>query len=332
MKVGGVAGLGSSESKCVISLDKQRFTPGEKIRVHFELDNTDCKKPVKNFKIKLVRKIQCFSGKKGAGAGVPLLTNQEYIVVKKYEGCAEKVRETRTNEFMLPVADTVSPSTQENLHPELRPMIKLLSDSVENSLFKVEYYLEIFVKHLSKLEFGMGNSVMFPIEIRSEGQPLPFFATREQDWMTHQSIEQWTPNYCAPQVWLTHALEADGTYRAITTQADGSQQQYEHVEPAYDYQAAELAAQEARRRAEEEARWAHEEEMRLQRMEEEARAEQERREHEEAERLRWEEEVRLEQQRREQERLDAEAAAQAQATGEQVSQVQNDEFGNEGYF
>ena len=159
------------------------------------------------------------------------------------------------------------------------------------------------MKHLSKLEFGMGNSVVFPIEIRSEGLPLPFFATREQDWMTQQGIEQWTPNYCAPQVWLTHALEADGTYRAITTQADGSQQQYEPVEPAYDYQAAELAAQdeaaelaaeEARRRAEEEARWAQEEEMRLQRMEEEARAEQERREHEEAERLRWEEEVRLE--------------------------------------
>lgn len=52
MKIGGIAGLGSSEAKSLISLDKLRFTPGEKIKVHIDMDNSACKKPVKSFKIK----------------------------------------------------------------------------------------------------------------------------------------------------------------------------------------------------------------------------------------------------------------------------------------
>lgn len=44
----------------------------------------------------------------------------------------------------------------------------MFTDSVSNSLFNVEYELHIFVKHQSKMEFGMGNSVIFPIEIKSD--------------------------------------------------------------------------------------------------------------------------------------------------------------------
>ena len=46
-------------------------------------------------------------------------------------------------------------------------MVKMFTDTCENTLFKIEYQLECFVKHQSKLEFGMGNSVTFPIEIKS---------------------------------------------------------------------------------------------------------------------------------------------------------------------
>ena len=41
----------------------------------------------------------------------------------------------------------------------------MLSDSVNNSMFKIEYSIQVFIKHKSKLEFGMGNSVIFPIEV-----------------------------------------------------------------------------------------------------------------------------------------------------------------------
>ena len=70
MKIGGVVGLGSSEAKAVLSLEKHRFTPGEKVNVIVDCDNTQCKKPVKSYKIKLQRKISCLSGKKGVGAAL----------------------------------------------------------------------------------------------------------------------------------------------------------------------------------------------------------------------------------------------------------------------
>ena len=64
-KIGGIAGLGASENTTVISLEKSKFSPGEHIRVTFDCDNSQCKKAVKSFKAKLLRKLSCFSGKKG---------------------------------------------------------------------------------------------------------------------------------------------------------------------------------------------------------------------------------------------------------------------------
>ena len=63
VKIGGIAGLGSSEAKSVISLEKSRFAPGEKIKVLIDMDNSTCKKPVKSYKVKLQRRIVCTSGK-----------------------------------------------------------------------------------------------------------------------------------------------------------------------------------------------------------------------------------------------------------------------------
>ena len=90
-KIGGIAGLGSSEAKSTISPEKTRFFPGEKIKVKFDMDNSRCKKPVKSFKIKLSRKISCLSGKKGVGR--PLLHVEEYLVANKYEGCPAQSHE-----------------------------------------------------------------------------------------------------------------------------------------------------------------------------------------------------------------------------------------------
>ena len=65
-------------------------------------------------------------------------------------------------DFELPSSEKKSGNT-DALHPELRHMVKMLSASDDNSLFKIEYILQVFIKHQSKLEFGMGNQVDFPI-------------------------------------------------------------------------------------------------------------------------------------------------------------------------
>lgn len=98
----------------------------------------------------------------------------------------------------------------DNLHPELRHMVKMFTDSAENSLYKIEYALDVFVKHQSKLEFGMGNSVNFPIEIKSESTQLPWVASKEQTWMMAQDIAQWTPAKVGAMVELRHSKDPSG--------------------------------------------------------------------------------------------------------------------------
>lgn len=46
-------------------------------------------------------------------------------------------------------------------------MTQMLAGSIDSQLFKIEYNLDVFVKHQSKLEFGMGNSVTFPIDVKN---------------------------------------------------------------------------------------------------------------------------------------------------------------------
>ena len=74
---------------------------------------------------------------------------------------------------MIPSGETKTPSV-EILHPELRHMVKMLAGSSDTPLFKIEYFLDIFVKHQSKLEFGMGNSVNFPIDVKNQQVDLPY--------------------------------------------------------------------------------------------------------------------------------------------------------------
>lgn len=67
----------------------------------------------------------------------------------------------------------------EQLHPDLRHYVTQFTDSADNSLFKIEYQLDVFVKHLSKLEFGMGNLVSFPIQVKSGESNLDWLMSRD---------------------------------------------------------------------------------------------------------------------------------------------------------
>lgn len=146
-------------------MDKLKFSANENIQIKIDMDNSKCKKPVKSFKVKLLRKITCLSGKSKAIAakGDVRFQIEEYVLEKKHDGCAEKVRENRTIDFLLPAMEKKAQVDQ--LHPDLRHMARILADTSSNSLFKVEYVLDVFVKHLSKMEFGMGNKVSYPIQI-----------------------------------------------------------------------------------------------------------------------------------------------------------------------
>ena len=92
VKVGGVAGLGASDATAIISLEKLRFCAGETIKVHIDMDNSNCKKAVKSYKVKLQRKISCLAGK--IGVVKPLLIQEEFLEEKKIpDVCNEKARD-----------------------------------------------------------------------------------------------------------------------------------------------------------------------------------------------------------------------------------------------
>ena len=84
-KVGGVAGLGSSQAKAEIILPKRTYRAGEVMTINIDMDNSKCKKKVKNFKIKMRRKVECLQ--KG---GIVIWKKDEEIGGEKYPGVAAK--------------------------------------------------------------------------------------------------------------------------------------------------------------------------------------------------------------------------------------------------
>lgn len=138
--------------------------------------------------------------------------------------------------------------TVDNLHPELRQLVKMFSSSVDNSLFLIEYVLDIFIKHQSKLEFGMGNSVSFPIQVHQEKTALSFIAQdKEQLWREANYAQNWSPSWVNATASLTPRKESDGTYTPETAFAmDGMAAEEVKSEPAQDaYAEGESARQRA---------------------------------------------------------------------------------------
>ena len=82
----------------------------------------------------------------------------------KEPGCDAKVKDTKVYSLEIPEVDSQYGKT-ESLHPELRQLVKMFTDTTTTSLFDISYYIDIFIKHKSKVEFGMGNMVTFPVHI-----------------------------------------------------------------------------------------------------------------------------------------------------------------------
>ncbi len=130
-------------------------------------------------------------------AGEPSIDKEEYLKEQKFTGCEEKTKTNRTLDFELPSHD-VEFGSAESLHPDMRHMKKMLSDTSKSAIFMVEYRLDVFVKHQSKMEFGMGNVLNFPITIHSELNKLPFMSSKESTWLLAQDLENWSPAVTSP--------------------------------------------------------------------------------------------------------------------------------------
>lgn len=213
MKVGGF-GLRTTESKAKIWLEKKSFTPGEKMRVHINVDNTKCKKATEKIKTKLIRKCSVFNGKEG-GELNPVLVQQEYVDIKKHPMViAGKTQEHKFIEYELPKVDKDN-GVIKTLHPDLRSLTGMLTFSATNPLFKIEYMLEIYLKHQSKLEFGQGNSVIIPIIIRGQGEYIDILANKVSEWETQENVPTWNPTTLSPLVYCDQVKDSEGKYHGV---------------------------------------------------------------------------------------------------------------------
>ena len=102
--------MGKSESQATIALEKDVFEVGETIRLTIICDNDRCKKPVKGFKIKLLRNIQCTSNDEH---GNPKYANhQKYIAVEKvYETVDPRQNISLQATLTIPEIDDYEPDT-----------------------------------------------------------------------------------------------------------------------------------------------------------------------------------------------------------------------------
>ena len=91
-------------------------------------------------------------------------------------------------------------------------MVKMFADSMTTKLFSITYILDVYVKHQSKLEFGMGNSVAYPIEVKSGEVEQAWMATKEQTWFLEKQIQSWMPAESYPVVNLNLTKGSDGKF------------------------------------------------------------------------------------------------------------------------
>ena len=88
-KVGGFMGFGKTWSNSRVTLDRDIYTVGDTIRVTIDCDNSECKKAIDAFKIKLLRNIQATSLLGTGGDGTRNANHQKYIsIYKESEGAA----------------------------------------------------------------------------------------------------------------------------------------------------------------------------------------------------------------------------------------------------
>ena len=96
-------GIAADNMEATITLEKDKFEPGEEIRIKFEVDNSKCSNDVKSYKVKLYRDFTVF---KGAGKKTPVFSKGEYIIESKdTEGAKAKTSETRDVKFKIPYLD-----------------------------------------------------------------------------------------------------------------------------------------------------------------------------------------------------------------------------------
>lgn len=130
----------------------------------------------------------------------------------------------------------------------------MFADSSITSLFEINYFIDVFIKHKSKVEFGMGNLVTFPINIYQQRNNIAHIAQKSSDWMDSQEMKSWEPTAVSQIAHLDMIKDSQGKILTKVSKDEDDQRNIKKVQNDVD-NAAEMAkslakADEDKRKAE----------------------------------------------------------------------------------
>lgn len=125
---------------------------------------------MKSYKAKLHRSIAVYA----ADDKTIVYEREGYIRAQKF-AVDVKAREQKFSHifFKLPDQERADDIDKEGQNPVLQANAKNFSPSHYEGIFTIHYSLDVFVKHKSVTEFGMGNSVKFDIKIKQSSMEIP---------------------------------------------------------------------------------------------------------------------------------------------------------------
>ena len=163
-EVGGFLGAGKTTCQSKFAMDRTDYYAAEKVRVRINIDNTDCKKDIKEIKIKLERIVSAVGdGRIKTGERVEHI---QYIGDFRFGGL--KAGHIFDNDVWCHFPDEdlgYYQSMKIDLDKMERQILESFTCTTKCSVFEVKYLLRCFVKHDAWNDFGEGNFVEFPINM-----------------------------------------------------------------------------------------------------------------------------------------------------------------------
>lgn len=172
-----VTSMMMNKGRCRVTceLNKDSFYPRETVAISSAFDNTECKKQIEKYTAVLLRRIQVFNMQADK-----LFFQREQILLQDVQTPGKDMKdkgiEQKQFAFDIPesifVSEAEKQKMQYNITSDEKGVSYGLSSSVSGQLFKIQYIVQVFVKHQGigkKIgkgnDFGSMKEVSIPIII-----------------------------------------------------------------------------------------------------------------------------------------------------------------------
>ena len=142
-----------------MTFDKKQYYTGETAKVSIHTDATMCKKDIKGFKFRLMRRHWA----KDTGYYKWCTTSDRYMETEEAKGMDKGTEKTFEMTLRIPTEDDFKDDS--GVPEEHAAMLKSFSSTVEGKIIQVDYYLKVFIQFHAWNDWGEGKSCSLPIDV-----------------------------------------------------------------------------------------------------------------------------------------------------------------------